>query len=440
VWLDLPLDVQGAQVDPDAMPGYTAPAPAPRADLEKQVAETVRILESGERPVILLGNGVRLAGAAAEVPAILESIGAPVLLTWLGLDLLADDHPLFAGRPGVVAPRGANFTAQTCDRMVAIGARIDNVLTGYAPARFAGRARRVVVDVDPAELAKHPDSVELRVCADAGDFLRELRRQWGARPPLACEPWRRRVQEWRARYPIVPPESSRNSDRISIYALADAFSDVLSEGDVVVNGSSGSGIEVFLHAFRIRKGQRFLHSTALGAMGFAVPMGIGACLAAGRRTTTVIDGDGGFQFNIQEMETIRRLALPLKFFILDNDGYASIRASQRNYFGRLVGADASSGLTLPELEGVAAAWKIPFRRIAVPADLKATIRAVLSAPGPEICAVEVIPDEDREPRIYSRVEADGSMSSSPLEDLYPPLSPEELAENVLVPEGKSERT
>jgi acetolactate synthase-1/2/3 large subunit len=169
-------------------------------------------------------------------------------------------------------------------------------------------------------------------------------------------------------------------------------------------------------------------------------MGIGACLAAGRRTTTVIDGDGGFQFNIQEMETIRRLALPLKFFILDNDGYASIRASQRNYFGRLVGADASSGLTLPELEGVAAAWKIPFRRIAVPADLKATIRAVLSAPGPEICAVEVISDEDREPRIYSRVEADGSMSSSPLEDLYPPLSPEELAENVLIPEGKSERT
>ena len=434
VWIDIPLDVQAASIDLDTLrrfdPAELSSVSA-GASLERQVAETIQLLEHSERPVLLVGNGCRRA--RHEFRALAETLQIPVLTTWLALDLIPDEHPLFAGRPGAVAPRGANFTVQNSDFLLSLGARLDNVLCGYSHQNFARAARKVMVDIDPAEIRKMKTPIDVPVCTDVADFLVEFRRQWGARSAKDCDPWRMRVQEWKSRWPIVLPEHrTRRAGPVSIYALSDVLSELLTEGETFVNGSSGSGIEILLHAFRIKEGQRFLHTTALGAMGFAIPMAIGACLANGRKRLAVVDGDGGFQFNVQELETVRRLNLPIKFFVLDNQGYASIRASQKGYFGRLTGADFTSGLSLPDLSRVADCWQIPFTRIADQRSLREQVQNVLDAPGPAICNVTVIPDEDRLPRITSKILKDGSMRSTPLEDLFPLLDREEFRANMLI--------
>ena len=432
VWLDIPLDVQAAQIDPEQLDGFEPEEDSFRADrdLAGQVAATIAMLESAERPVFLAGNGIRLARAQTEFRTLIDRLGIPVLTTWLAIDLLADAYPLFAGRPGAVAPRSANFAVQTADALLSIGARLDLVLTGYARKNFARSAAKTVVDIDPAELAKCEMPGANLVCADARAFLAEMLRQWGDRGPLARPDWTSRCREWKSRYPIVLSEHRQQESPVSVYGLADILSETLEEGDVIISGSSGSGIEIFLHAFRVKEGQRIIHTTALGAMGFALPASIGACLAAGGRRTVVVDGDGGFQFNVQELETVARLGLPIKFFVLNNGGYSSIRASQRNYFGRAVAADAESGQTLPDLARLADAWRLPFRRITSQIDLRSRIREILREPGPLVCDLVILPDEDRLPRISSRPMPDGSMVSTPIEDLFPYLDRAELEANL----------
>ena len=436
VWIDIPLDVQAASIEVDSLakfdPRELSPAASlSRPSMEAQVAESIKLFEKSERPVLLVGNGCR--PARREFRALADTLQIPVLTTWLALDLIPDDHPLFAGRPGAVAPRGANFTLQNSDFLLALGARLDNVLCGYSHENLARAAHKVVVDIDPAEHRKMKTRVDVPICADAGAFIDEFRRQWAPRSVKQCDPWRRRVTDWKSRWPIVLSEHRQRTGAVSIYALSDVLSNLLGEGETFVNGSSGSGIEIFLHAFRIKEGQRFLHTTALGAMGFGIPMAIGACFATRAKRLAVVDGDGGFQFNVQELETVRRHDLPLKFFVLDNQGYASIRASQKGYFGRLTGADFTSGLSLPDLSRVADCWRIPFTHIADQKTLEQQVREVLDAPGPVICQVSVIPDEDRLPRITSRILKDGSMRSTPLEDMFPLLDRKEFRENMLIP-------
>src|SRR5438067_1433126 len=436
VWIDVPLDVQAAKIDPETQRGFDPAelgAPPNRRELERQVAETIRLLEKSERPILLLGNGVRLGRGQREMRKVIGQLGIPVLLTWLGIDLLPDDHPLYAGRPGAVAPRGANFAVQNSDFLLSVGARLDRVLTGYSHENFARAARKAVVDIDPAELGKlYAMKVDVSIQADAREFLVEVSRQWEGRKQHACEPWKTRIADWRTRYPIVQREHLERTGRVSVYALADLLSDELQSSDVIVSGSSGAGIETFLHAYRVRDGQRILHTTALGAMGFGVPMAVGAAAATGRRTV-VVDGDGGFQFNVQELETIARLKLPIKFFVLDNLGYSSIRTSQKNYFNRPVGADSTSGLTLPDVTRLAGAYGLASRRIDDQRELRTILREVLAADGPVVCNVAVIPDEDRLPRISSRPTATGSMVSTPLEDLFPYLPRDEFRANMIIP-------
>ena len=397
VWIEIPLDVQAAMIEPETLLGFEPPRePSSGSVPPELVARAVAILENARRPVFLAGNGIRLARAQPDFRRLADRLGIPVLTTWLGIDLIPDDHPLFIGRPGAVAPRGANFAVQNADALLAVGARLDLVLTGYARAGFAPGARKIIVDVDPAELAKHEGRAEVAICADAGSFLRELSAQWRERGSSGRAPWLERCREWKTKYPIVLPQHREQVQPVSIYALADALSEELASEDVLVSGSSGSGIEIFLHAFRVREGQRILHTTALGAMGFGLPTSIGASVASGRRTI-VVDGDGGFQFNIQELETVARLKLPIKFFVLNNGGYSSIRSSQRTHFGHVVAADASSGQTLPDLGRVAAAWGLPSRRIESQRNLREQLRDVLAASGPVVCDVVVVPDEDRLP-------------------------------------------
>jgi len=436
VWIDIPLDVQAAQVDEESLKGFAPDeqdTSSKVANIRELVARTIQMLNGSTRPVILVGNGVRLAGGENLFREAVDALEVPVLTTRLGVDLLPASHPLCFGMPGGIAARSANFTLQNSDLLLAIGSRLDMQMMAYAPERFARAARKVMVNIDAADIRKLGKLIELGVQADAKLFLSELLSLRSELKPPDRTAWLERCRNWQARYPFVQAEQRLQRSGISMYAFSELLADLLSEGDVVLPGSSGFAAEIFLTAFKCKLGQRVFHNKGTGAMGLAQPAAIGACLGSGRKRTICIDGDGGFTMNIQELETIRRLYLPVKFFIVNNNGYASIRASQGNYFKLLVGADATSGLTLPDFMKVARAYGLPARRISSPETLAEELKIVLGEPGPAICEIVVLPDEPRIPRVASVIRPDGSMASRPLEDLYPFLDRQEFRENMLIP-------
>jgi acetolactate synthase-1/2/3 large subunit len=439
VWIDIPLDVQGSMIDESALGGFNPAEIAPPKGalspekLKLAVARTIRMLNASKRPVLLIGNGVRLGNARAEMRSLVDVLLLPVLTTWPAHDLMPDDHPLMIGRPGPVAPRGANFALQNSDFVLSLGARLDLVVTGYSPENFARAAKKVMVDVDPTELKKMKGTVQLPVCADVKAFIAELTAQLSAIREKKRTKWYARCAEWKNKYPVVLPEYRNLTTGVSTYVLAEAISAVSKNEDVIVSGSSGAGIEIFLLAATLKEGQRLFLTTALGAMGNGIPGVIGACIAHAKRRTITVDGDGGLQLNIQELEVIRRLQLPIKLFVLNNDGYASIRTSQSRYFGRLAGADASSGVTLPALEGIARAYGIPYATITNDHELQRQVRELIDAPGPCLIEVKTPREEPRAPSLSSMRKPDGSMVSKPLEDLWPFLPREEFLENMIIP-------
>jgi len=435
IWIDIPLDVQAAQVDTESLVGFCEPEQAPKArdksDLREEVSRLVGMLNRARRPVLLVGNGIRAAGAGKAFMEVAERLGIPVLTTWLGIDQIPDDHPLNFGRPGSLAPRGANFTLQNSDLLLIVGTRLDMAMTAYAHDRFAPRATKVMVDLDATEIRKMKTTIHLPIVADASVFFAELSAQCGSVRNGGWPDWLNHCRQWRDRYPLVLPEHRDLPGHLSMYHVSEVLSDELAPGDVLTPGSSGFAVEIFFLCLRIKRGQRCFHNRGIGAMGLGLPAAIGAAVASGRRTICV-DGDGGFQMNIQELATVQRLSLPIKFFVVNNQGYASIRASQLGYFHRLTGADSTSGVTLPDLGAVATAYGLPFRRIAEKTSLNEQVRAVLESPGPVVCEVVVAPNEERIPRASSYMKADGSMGSKPLEDLYPFLDRDEFASNMLI--------
>lgn len=436
VWIDIPLDVQASRIDPDKLTPFI-PEPergvADRVSIQLQVARVLDVLSHSRRPFMLVGNGVRLARAQQQLAEVIEQLAIPFGLTWPAMDLVPDAHPLLVGRPGPMAPRGANFALQNADLLLMVGARMDLVMTAFAPEKLAREAVKVMVDIDPCEIAKLKDNIAIPICADARDFLDELAAQAPRHQSADCDPWRQRCATWKRRYPVVLPEHRESDGRVSMYNFTDVLSDVLAEGDLIIPGSSGNAIETFLLAFRVQAGQRIFITTGLGPMGFGLPASIGGCLAHGRRRTICVDGDGGFQMNSQELETVARLNLPIKVFVINNDGYGSIVASQKLYFGRLVGADGTSGLTLPDVVKLAAVHGIPGYRITNQADLRGKLAAILEEPGPAVVDVLAILDEARAPRVTSTQRPDGTMISKPLEDLWPFLDREEFLANMLIP-------
>jgi acetolactate synthase-1/2/3 large subunit len=429
VWVDIPLDVQATEIDPESLLGFVPP----RADstetpqVKEAARRTMALLTQAQRPVVLAGNGVRHAGAIDLFLEWVGRIGIPVLTTWKALDFLPDDHPLYVGRPGAVGQRAANFAQQTSDVFISIGARLDYGQTAYNHSNFAPRARRVVVDIDPAEIAKLQMDLAVSLIADAGLFLRELAALAKEAPLPDWSAWRARCAAWRTRYPIVLPDYHSVPSGVHNYVLVDTLGRLLRDGDILVPGSSGACSEVTAQAVPVMKGVRFINTHGLGAMGFGVPAALGACLASGEHRTVCIDGDGGFVMNAQELAVIARLNLPVKFFVLDNGGYNSIRATQINYFNRrFVACDAASGLALPDLQKTAEAGGIPFRRITAQTDLRRELAAVLDAPGPAVCAVQMAPDQFTQPKVSSKQQPDGRMVTMPMEDLWPFLERDEF--------------
>ena len=435
VWIDIPLDVQASPINPEELRGFDRPADAPPPTLEAEVRRVIDRLNTAERPLLLAGNGIRMARAERDFRELVDLLQIPLETTWLAIDFIEQDHPLFVGRPGTIAARGANFAVQASDFLLAIGARMDRIITGYSPASFAKGAHKVMVDVDPSELAKMGDAVHHTVNADADAFMREMLRQARAiKPAVDRSAWRARCVEWKTRYPVTLPEHCKPEGPVSVYHLSQVLSDALPDGAKIVSGSSGSGIELFLLAFKVKPGQRIFHTSGLGAMGYGIAASVGACLGSGRAPVVCVDGDGGFQFNIQELETVSRLKLPITFFVLNNDGYASIRASQTGFFGApRIGCDSSTGQSLPNLVSVAQAYGLATDVIRDQVNLRDEVRRVLSHPGPIVCDVHVVRDEVRMPRQVSAQKPDGSFESTPLEDLWPFLDRDEFLANTQIP-------
>ena len=435
VWLDVPLDVQAIEIDPATQVPFVPPA-EPAVDAGAAARLILDELRNAERPLVLAGNGVRLAGAVDHLREVVELAGVPLVTSRKnGIDVFPGDHPLYFGRPGSVAHRYANFAVQTADLIVVLGCRLDLMQVAYNWAGFGRRARKIMVDIDEHEIAKLAPPVDVAIVADAGVILDALlpglRRDGGLGAAHAAdrERWVQRCRVWKAAYPIVEQRHRDLMGSVSTFVLAEELSARLTATDTVVIGSSGAGIEAFMLAYSAPLGQRAFLTGGLGAMGFGLPASIGASLAAGAGRTILVDGDGGFQLNIQELATLRRLSLPVKVFVLDNHGYGSIRGMQRRHFeGRLVGSDASSGLVLPDLLSVAAAYGIRTAHADNHAALPDVLSDVLRGDDPVVCTIASDEYEVPEPRATSRVRSDGSMESCPIEDLAPLLSREELEE------------
>ena len=431
VWLDIPLDVQGATIDETALEGFEAPDQPPDDSLALDgAARAAELLRGAERPVILAGNGVRHAGAVQDLLAWAERDQLPLLTTWKSIDFLAEDHPLFFGRPGSIGQRGANFIQQTADLIFCVGARLDLAQVAFNYDGFAPAARRVMVDVDPAEINKVGAELALPLAMDAGRFVRGMLQQEAAE---ARQEWLDRCRRWKEAYPVMLPRYRQEEGPVNTYVLVDLLSELLGPDDVLVPGSSGSCAEITMQAYRVTAGQRIFNTPGLGAMGSGLPASLGAAIAAGGRRVVTVIGDGGLQHNIQELETIARVQPNLKIFILNNNGYASIRTTHNRHFdGRLVCCDPDSGLTLPDTCKVAAAYGLPTGRMEDHEQLARQLPGILDAPGPAIWDIVTQPDLPTAPRIASEVRPDGSIVSKPMEDLWPFLDREEYRKNMNV--------
>ncbi len=436
VWLDIPLDVQVARIDPESLTGFEAPAKEAAGDLAAEASAILTLLAGAERPLVLAGHGVRLAGAAAEFQEFYEALGIPVLTTWNAMDLIPAAHPLSVGKPGVVALRGANFAVQNSDLILVIGARLDNLVTAYNPVKFGRCARKIIVDVDPAELRKFSAEMAIvqKVTADARDFLRAMLAQRESFPRTDRTAWLARCKEWKDRYPVNDGKPFPKSGVISHYHLTQVLMDQIPENTMISTGTAGLGIEIFYTGFATKPDQRIFLNTGLGAMGYGLPTMVGCGIAIGKAPYVAVETDGSLMMNLQELQTIRALDLPIKLFLINNRGYASIRNTQRYYFaGRYVGTGPEARLGFPDFLAIAAAHGIAAMRIDDAAQLEEGVRQALAQRGPLLIDVHVQTDEALWPKSMALPQEDGSMRSMPLEDMSPLLPREEFRRNMLVP-------
>lgn len=432
VWLDVPIDVQSATIEPDDIRGFDPPLPDPGIEdqLTRAAHEVASKLAKAKRPVLLAGTGIRLSGALDTFQSAVERLGIPVVTAWTH-DLIPTDDPHFCGRQGTIGTRAGNFTVQNADLLLVVGARLTVRQVGYNWQAFAPLAHKVVVDVDEAEFRRPFVQIDEPITADAGQFLAELIRGLDT-----TDFDRRRHADWLAwcrqlvaSYPPVSVEQRTKLPPINPYHFIETLFANLAPDDVVVCGDATATIVPFQTA-RIQKGQRMFSNSGSASMGYDLPAAIGAATARQGGRVVCLAGDGSLQLNIQELQTLRHHSFPVKLFVLDNGGYLSIRSTQQNFFGATIGSGSTDGVSFPDYGAVAAAYGLPTLRLSEPSMLQDTILATLEQEGPSVCHVILDPDQAFEPRIKSRVMPDGTIVSPALEDMYPFLDPEELARNM----------
>lgn len=434
VWIDIPLDVQGAIIDENKLKIFNKPKQVVRKGIwNDKISNLIRLINKSKRPIILAGNGVRAGNGISVFREIVSKINIPVLTTWRAMDILPEDDVLYIGRPGLIGQRGANFAQQNADLIICIGARLDAGQVAFSYSNFAREAKKVIVDIDRNEINKIAAEIDIKFDTDAGVFLDALSRR-ANEIHLNVSDWLRKCRAWKAKYPVVLPEYKQESKHVNMYVLVDSLSKLLTDDDIIVPDSAGSCSEITLQAFKVKLGQRVLNSPGLGSMGFGIPASIGACIASGRKRTVCLIGDGGLQHNIQELELLKRYRLPVKLFVSNNNAYALIRATQNRYFGgNLVACDPSSGLTLPDTIKIASAYGLKTFKLDSHDGIENKISEILNYDGPVVCEVMVNPDLLIQPKVSSEVKSDGKIVSKPMEDLWPFLEREEFEANMVIP-------
>ncbi len=444
VWIDIPMNVQAALVkmndlEPAALNGYefsniSVTGQSRVINSEAGLIAVQEMLASAERPVLWLGNGIRLAGAEDRVLQLVDTLGIPTLVSWQACDILDSNHPLCFGRAGVYGQRAANFVLQNCDALICIGTRLAIPQVGYDLTEFARAARIAMVDIDSEELLKLGDRIDLPILSDAGNFIDQLLSDTGksyTRPN-----WINQCEVYRADYPFVGPEHADMQDAsgrsfINSYPFMQSLEKHFHDDQIVVT-DMGTALLSGHQVLKFKAGQRMLTSTGLGEMGFGLPGAIGAAIGAGREVLC-LNCDGGMMLNLQELQTIAHHKLPIKIIIFNNDGYLMIKHTQKALFaGRYSGSDRKSGVTCPDFAKVAYAFDIPSFQIRTWEDVETILPEVQAIDGPVICEVFTHPEQPFVPKLSLVQQTDGSIISPPLEDLSPLLSRVEMKKHMLI--------
>ncbi len=438
VWIDIPVNFQGGLIETENLPGYD-PA-EDDADLPPEVSEEVidTVLEKirrAKRPVFHAGYGIRLSGGYEVFRSVAKKLNIPVVTYWNAIDLIEDEDPLYVGRAGNMGDRPGNWAIQNADLILAVGTRISIRQTGYNWRTWARAAEVIMVDIDPNEMRKPTIHVDLPVWADAKDFLTKLDAAAGGKV-FGGQEWIKTCQRWKKDYPVVRPDQwEDNGEGANVYAFVRCLSSRLPEGSLSAV-SNGACCVAGHQAYVIKKGSRFTNNSAIASMGYGLPAAIGTCIGAGRKETICLEGDGSIMMNLQEMQTIITNHLPVKIFLINNNGYHSIRITQTNLFGHhtKVGIGPESGdLSFPRFEAVAKAFGYPYYSVHSNSQMKEVIDEVLSREGAVLCEIFTDTKQVWEPKSSAKRLADGTLVSPPLEDLAPFLPREELARNMFIP-------
>lgn len=435
VWLDIPMNIQGAQIEPANLRGYdfiTIDKPLVPRISNAIIADVIEKIKAADRPVIFVGTGVRLAGMQSALLKLVATLKIPIVTAFNAHDLVPDDNAYYVGRPGTIGDRAGNFAVQNADLLIVLGCRLNIRQIGYFWQSFARAAVKIAIDIDAVELQKPTVKIDFPIHGDLRDFIvRALRYAQHETMPDKSQ-WLTWCKTRKQKYPVVLPEYWQRTDSINPYCFMQTLSNQLTEDAIIVTANATACITAF-QTIAIKAGQRLYSNSGSASMGYDLPAAIGACIGANRRPVICLAGDGSIQLNIQELATIRHYQLPIKIFWLNNDGYHSIRQTQNNFFGKpYVGTDTSSGLFFPNAEKIAAAYELAYYRCENHTDMSANISAALNHDGPVICEVMLTTEQVFAPKTSSKRLADGRMVSRPLEDLAPFLERDELQDNMLI--------
>lgn len=434
VLLDLPMNIQHAEINPQELKNFIPPLePDTSKAIKSIVADVVNLFSSARRPVILAGGGIKLAKAEKEFLAMVEMMGVPVVTSWSGVDILPHDNQSHFKEIGVYGNRAANFIVQNSDFILSIGSRLDTRQTGGQPKTFARGAKKIIVDIDKAELNKNWVKPDLAIESDAKLFINEFMlavKQSGIRVDIS--EWIARCWKWREKYPTVLAKYYEETDYVNPYVFTKTLSKVLKINDIII-ADQGGNLTWTMQSFDVKAGQKLFSTFGNSPMGYALPASIGACIANNKQDVICIEGDGGMQMNIQELQTIFNYQLPIKIFIYNNHGYGIIKQFQEIYFeGRYFATDIRHGYSWPDFIKVAEAYGLKTAKIINHDNLENKIKEVLAIPGPVVCDVLLRGDQKLMPKLVARKTLEGKYISKPIEDMSPFLSRKEFRDNMIV--------
>jgi acetolactate synthase-1/2/3 large subunit len=435
-WLDIPIDVQAAIINENELPGFTENELVPLNENQLLIDVTLVIeqLKQANRPILLGSTGIRLADAVPEFQEFAELLEIPIVTTWTH-DIIHHDHPQYIGKQGSIGDRAGNFAVQNADLVLIIGSRMPIRQVSYNWENFARHAYKIYVDIDPAELQKPLLKADLPLLYDAKVFLkamiRELKKNRTATNQLKRDQWLNWCRERKLKYPILQAHHKDSNKPINPYYFLHELQQKLTGNDIIVCGNASACIITFQTSF-IKKGQRLFSNSGCASMGYDLPAAIGAAVADPSKRIICIAGDGSLQMNIQELQTLVHHQFNIKLFVLDNNGYLSIKSTQKNFFGLEIGSAPQNGVSFPDMEKIGKAYGIPSVTIEK-FDFNQQLEEALSSVGPMIINVKLDPDQLFEPKLSSKQLPGGKMISAPLEDMFPFLSKEELASNMIVP-------